>query len=128
MRSATPTGFSVLDCVSLRNDRSIYETESVVTDMFNPHLGPQRAVDQDIGKGSVERPADAQNIPWQTRPALPSDYENRLGDALEQIFENGATDLPVVVAALNAAGMRSADGQEWTASLFEAEMRRLAGG
>jgi hypothetical protein len=127
-RSATPTGFSVLDCVSLKNARFIYETEGVMTNStaFNPHLASGQAVDQDVGKGSIERPADAKNIPWQTRAALPTEYENRLGDALEEIFEEGATELPAVVAALNAKGIRSPDGRTWTASLFEEEMRRLA--
>ena len=95
---------------------------------FNPHLAPRPAADQDVGKGSIERPADAKNIPWQTRQALPTDYENRLGDALEVIFENGATDLPAVIAALNATDIRSRMGTAWTAHLFEEEMRRLAGG
>ncbi|MSQ18900.1 MAG: hypothetical protein EXR39_04930 [Betaproteobacteria bacterium] len=94
---------------------------------FNPYLAPQAAADHDLRKGAIERPADAKNMPWQTRPAMPTDYENRLGDALEVIFENGATDLQAVIAALNATDIRSPMGTAWTAPLFEAEMRRLAG-
>lgn len=94
---------------------------------YNPHLAAlgHAREDRDVGKGSLERPEDARNIPWQTRASLPTEYENRLGDALERIFESGATDLQAVVAGLNAAGLRSADGREWTATLFEEEMRRL---
>ncbi|MFN0305770.1 MAG: recombinase-like helix-turn-helix domain-containing protein [Burkholderiales bacterium] len=94
---------------------------------YNPHLAPQghASEDRDVGKGSIERPEDARNIPWQTRARLPSEYENRLGDALEHIFEGGATDLPAIVGGLNAAGLRSADGREWTTTLFEEEIRRL---
>jgi hypothetical protein len=132
----------MLDFDSPRNDHSNWEmiawtdaipppfhrrsTMSHALD-YNPHLallGHARG-DRDVGKGSIERPEDARNIPWQTRASLPTDYENRLGDALERIFESGATDLQAVVAGLNTAGLRSADGREWTATLFEEEMRRL---
>ena len=94
---------------------------------YNPNLAPpgHASEDREFGKGSIERPEDARNIPWQTRARLPSQYENRLGDALERIFEGGATDLPAIVGALNASGLRSADGREWTTTLFEEEMRRL---
>ncbi|MFM9882765.1 MAG: recombinase-like helix-turn-helix domain-containing protein [Burkholderiales bacterium] len=94
---------------------------------YNPHLAaPSHArADRDVGKGSIERPDDARNIPWQTRASPPTEYENHLGDALERIFESGAMDLPAVVAGLNAAGLRFADGREWTVTLFEEEMRRL---
>ncbi len=95
----------------------------------NPYLAALRrpAADRDVGKGSIEHPADARNIPWQTRPAAPTEYENQLGDALEQVFAGGATDLPAVVAGLNNVGCRSPDGSVWTVPLFEAEMRRLGG-
>ncbi len=95
----------------------------------NPFLATLRqpAADRDIGKGSIEPPADARNMPWQTRPAAPTEYENQLGDALERVFAGGASDLATVVAGLNDAGIRSADGRVWTTALFEAEMGRLGG-
>ena len=95
----------------------------------NPYLAVRSApaADRDIGKGSIEHPADALNIPWQTRPAAPTEYENRLCDALVRVFEQGAADLPAIVAGLNATGIRSSDNREWTAALFEAEMRRFGG-
>ena len=95
----------------------------------NPYLATlnQPAADRHAGRGGIEHPADARNMPWQTRPAVPTEYENQLGDALERVFGGGATDLAAVVAGLNDAGCRSADGRVWTAALFEAEMCRLGG-
>ena len=65
------------------------------------------------------------NIVWQTRSAAPTDYENALGDALEQAFGGGAETLDEVVQALNTQGFRAADGRPWSAASFEAEMARL---
>lgn len=61
----------------------------------------------------------------QTRDREPTEYENLLGDALEQVFAGGATELEAVVAGLNEIEAPSPDGQPWTAELLQAELARL---
>lgn len=94
---------------------------------FNPHLQPWKpaAPNNVAGKGHIEVPGQAPNIVWQQRSAEPTAYENALGDALEQVFGNGAETLEQVVAGLNAMACRASDGQPWTPASFEAEMARL---
>jgi len=76
-------------------------------------------------EASIERPDAVQNVRWQTRAAAPTDYENRLGDALQEIFAEGIYDLAGIVRALNESGIRSASGTAWTEASFTAEMARL---
>jgi len=76
-------------------------------------------------KGRIERPDDARNIEWQTRPAPPSDYENALGDALVACFEAGIEDLAPLVARLNELGVRTPDGKAWTEENFRSVLARL---
>ena len=76
-------------------------------------------------ESSIERPDAVQNVRWQTRASAPSEYENRLGDALQEIFAEGIYDLPGIVAALNERGVGSAAGAAWTEGAFAAEMARL---
>ncbi len=76
-------------------------------------------------ESSIERPDAVQNVRWQTRAAAPTDYENRLGDALQEIFAEGIYDLPGLVAALNARGVGTQAGAAWTEDSFAAEMARL---
>ncbi|MCW5771494.1 MAG: hypothetical protein KIT16_07670 [Rhodospirillaceae bacterium] len=64
---------------------------------------------------------------WQIGDGKPTDYETRLGDALEAAFAAGHRELASVVAALNAAGVTTADGSAWTEAQFEREMQRLGG-
>ena len=85
---------------------------------FNPFLAQPGAA----ARGSVEKP---QNIPWQTRPAPPTDYENRLGDALVEMFGRGVEALPELVSELNKAGLPDPSGRPWTESSFEEHMRKL---
>ncbi len=94
---------------------------------YNPYLKPWQPPTPNAraGEGEIERPGQIANIVWQTRAAPPSEYENRLGDALEQVFESGAVELADVVAGLNKLGFRSSDGRPWTEATFEAEMERL---
>jgi hypothetical protein len=73
-------------------------------------------------RGGVEK---LQNIEWQNRAEPPTEFENRLGDTLEQIFASGAESLPEVVAQLNNEGSRDRAGQPWTEESFQAEMKRL---
>jgi len=82
------------------------------------------------GRGSIDAPARAvgnldENIVWQTRNHTPTDYENRLGDALEAAFESGADSPEAMAAHLNGAGVQAPDGTPWTAASFETIMREL---
>ena len=61
----------------------------------------------------------------QTRKAPPSDYENALADALEEIFEGGAQTLEEIIAGLAKSGVKAPDGKAWTEELFLSEMERL---
>ena len=61
----------------------------------------------------------------QTRAAPPSEFENRLGDALERVFAQGIESLPEVVARLNADGSRDAEGRPWSEASFQETLRRL---
>jgi hypothetical protein len=61
---------------------------------------------------------------YRTRP--PTAYETALGDALESTFAAGVHDLSGIVRRLNEAGVKAPDGCDWTAALFQSEIRRLA--
>jgi hypothetical protein len=76
-------------------------------------------------RGRVEKPDEAVNTIWQTRLAPPTDSENALGDALEQVFAAGAETLSEVIQKLNALGSRAPDGAPWTEASFQQEMQRL---
>lgn len=65
--------------------------------------------------------------PRQAQQRPPTAYENLLADALEAAFAAGAWDLPAVAERLNADGVRTPDGQAWTASGLETELKRLGG-
>jgi len=79
---------------------------------FNPFLKPWVAPQPNnvAGKGQIEIPGQVENQVWQNRKAAPTQYENDLGDALERVFESGATELDDVVAGLNRIGFRAPDG------------------
>lgn len=93
----------------------------------NPNLKPWSppAPNNVAGKGKVEAPDQLTNIVWQNRATPPTPYENALGDALERVFEGGATTLDEVVAGLNDLNFRASDGQPWTGERYCAEMARL---
>jgi len=124
---------------------------------FNPHLGPpaagsgQQAESQggSFGTGagtgpgtgpgtgsgankgdasSIERYGQPRLIRWQTRPALPSDYENALGDALEVLFTREVYALDAIIDGLNDSGPADPDGKPWTESSFTSMMARLGDG
>ena len=61
----------------------------------------------------------------QTRDIPHGDYEIRLGDALEALFEAGVKELPEIVAGLNRSGVKAPGGAAWTEEVFRAEMARL---
>lgn len=93
----------------------------------NPFLKPWQAPAPNnvAGKGQIEVPGQAQNIVWQNRLAPPTDYENALGDVLEEVFDAGAATLEQVVEGLNARHFRMPDGSAWTTERFEHEIARL---
>jgi hypothetical protein len=84
----------------------------------NPFLRPGASG----ARGGVEK---LENVPWQHRAEPPTEFENRLGDALERIFAQGIEELSDVVRSLNEAGMRDRAGAPWTEASFQAEMQRL---
>ena len=94
---------------------------------YNPNLAPwERPAPNNVaGKGHIEQPGKVANIVWQTRAAMPTAYEDALGDALEAAFEAGAKSPEDIVRSFNQAGLLGADGQPWTEARFLAEMRRL---
>ncbi len=73
-------------------------------------------------RGALEQP---QNLEWQTRAAPPTEFENRLGDALERVFDDGAETPAQVVARLNAMAFPDAEGRPWTEASFREAMARL---
>ena len=77
------------------------------------------------GAGQIFSEADRDLIVWQTRPAVPSEYEQTLTDALEQIFSERTYELPQVVAALNREGIRTPGGEAWTERNFEETFQQL---
>ena len=93
----------------------------------NPYLNSKKTngPDQEALQGSIERPADIVNIEYQTRKSSPSDYENHLGTALENIFGAGVTELGDIVDQLNAMKVTGPGGEVWTEQLFCSEMERL---
>ena len=95
----------------------------------NPLLKPwSRPKPEDAaGKGWIERPNEVVNLIWQTRPASPSEYENKLGDALVACFGAGIEEVGALVARLNEMGVMAPDGTPWTTASFEREMARLGG-
>jgi hypothetical protein len=95
----------------------------------NPLLKPwvRPRPDDAAGKGTIERPDEVVNIVWQTRPAPPREYENRLGDALVECFAAGIEAVEPLVVRLNEMGVQAPDGTRWTVASFEREMARLGG-
>jgi len=94
---------------------------------FNPYLEAyQNAHPNKVaGAGQIFDRADRDLIVWQTRPAVPSEYEQTLADALEQIFSQRTHELPEIVAALNREGIRTPTGEVWTERNFEQTFQQL---
>ena len=91
---------------------------------FNPHRTPACG---ERREARIEQPGEFPNIVWQTRSAPPTDFENRLGDALVACFEEGIDELGPLVARLNEMGVHAPDGTPWTVDAFEREMESLGG-
>jgi hypothetical protein len=93
----------------------------------NPNLKPwsRSEPNQVAGKGTIEKPDEVENIIHQTRSTPPTEYENRLGEALTEIFDADIDQLPDVIAQLNKMGVQAPYGVAWTEDSFQAEMKRL---
>jgi hypothetical protein len=98
----------------------------VVAD-FNPYLEAYQNLSPNkvAGLGQIFAGADRDLIVWQTRPAVPSEYEQTLADTLEQIFSQRTYELPEVVAALNREGIRTPAGEVWTERNFQQTFQQL---
>ncbi len=94
---------------------------------FNRHLQhrPSSPPEHVGGKGYIETPDNAENLRWQTRGRAPTDYENALADALEDIYESGADTAHGIVEGLNRRNFRAADGERWTVEKLAEEMASL---
>jgi hypothetical protein len=101
-------------------------TADVIPDL-NPYLEAYLGArpGQAGGTGHIFGGGERDLIQWQTRPALPSEYEATLADALEQIFAQKVYDLPGIVAALNREGVRTPAGEAWTEANFQSTLREL---
>lgn len=70
-------------------------------------------------------PAPLVNVMHQHRLGEPTEYENRLGDAIERAFAAGIHDLDGIVNLLNDIGPASPEDEPWTAARLESELARL---
>jgi hypothetical protein len=93
----------------------------------NPFLQAfvERRRSEAAGRGQIFGGPDRALIVWQTRPALPTDFELTLAAALEQVFAQKIYALPDIVAALNRDGVRTREGEAWTEANFVATFREL---
>ncbi|MDP6905766.1 MAG: hypothetical protein QF406_15155, partial [Verrucomicrobiota bacterium] len=65
-------------------------------------------------------------LPWQTRFAQPTEYEQELADALQEIFGEEVYDLPVIVGRLNESDVKPpVEEGGWTEANFQSVMKRL---
>ncbi|MCK9509296.1 MAG: hypothetical protein M0Q54_12730 [Pigmentiphaga sp.] len=64
--------------------------------------------------------------PRQTLHREPTAYEDLLATGLQSAFSKGATTLEALAESLNRGGPRPQHEMEWTASLLETELARLA--
>lgn len=94
---------------------------------FNPNLHQWKDLPAQrvAGTGYIEIPGKAENLRWQTRSCVPSQFENELADALEKAYEAGAKTAEEIVNALNAQNFKTRSGHAWTVALFESEMAIL---
>jgi len=94
---------------------------------WNENLTPWKAPapSNQGGVGAIETYDHIENMIWQTRSAPATEYENRLGDALEQVLAN-THKLDEIVAGLTELGIRAPDGEPFTEESFKAELAKLA--
>ena len=102
---------------------NIAEVVQDLNPYLEAYLNPRPS--QGAGAGHIFATAERDLIQWQTRPAVPSEYESTLADALEQIFAQRVYDLPEIVSALNREGVRTPSGEAWTERNFQDTLREL---
>lgn len=109
-----------------RTHAPAFDAKEVVAD-YNRYIDPYRSrhANQTAGAGQIFERSARELIVWQTRPAIPSEYEMTLASALEQIFAQHIHELPDLVEALNREGVRTPDGQVWTEQNFQSTLREL---
>ncbi len=66
------------------------------------------------------------NETHQSRDAIPTAYENLLGDSIERAYAAGLHELEALVNYLNEAGPAAPDREPWTPELYRQVMNRLA--
>lgn len=96
-------------------------------ELFNSRLARLKTAQPspDAGKGTIELPGEGLNLRWQTRQAVPDEYENALADAVEAIYAEGGRTPLDFARALNRLGVRCVSASGWTAQSVELEMSRL---
>ena len=77
-------------------------------------------------RGRVEKPGEAVNVEWQTRSRPPTEYENLVGNALEQAFDSGAEQLSQVRERFEKIGFKDPQGKPWTEESLQAWLRQRA--
>lgn len=95
---------------------------------YNPFLNrkPLGESTRRGGTGFIEAPQDAfMNLVWQTRDAVPDDYEIGLSEVLADLFANGCDELDAIVAGLEASKIRPSGCEHWDEKVFLSEMIRL---
>ena len=94
---------------------------------YNPNLKHRQLpeVNKVASKGNIEHLGQAKNIVHQTRVDSPTDYENELGQALEEIFSDNVIELENIISRLNEMDVQPHSGAVWTEENFRAEMKRL---
>ena len=76
-------------------------------------------------RGRIEKPGEAVNVEWQTRSRPPTEFENLVGDALEQAFAAGAESLPELVSKINEL-LKDPQGTPWTETSLQEWLRQRA--
>ena len=64
-------------------------------------------------------------LQWQTRSASPTEYEQELADALQEIFGEEVFDLTGIVRRLNESCVKPPEEGGWTETNFQSVMKRL---
>jgi hypothetical protein len=86
-----------------------------------------QAPDDSKGGGLfVEDPQSVDNIVNQTAGRGLDDFESRLADALMSIFAEGITELPELVARLNASASTDGTGAPWSESSLRQQLAQSA--
>lgn len=108
----------------LRLIREAQEAELLYNPKLRDWMRPQPNA-KEAGKDDIERAGSAEKIIWQNRSAAPTPAEDALGDALEEVLEDGADTLQEIADGLNARDMVAPDGSAWSEGSLAAELHRL---